>query len=158
MKLDNNAIVVRKSRCNHRSNHLDPFNWSGGRLFLTEHRLIFKPHSFNFRTGEESILIDNIVAIEVKYNDFISNKFTIVLRNGSIEEFRVPKRKFWVRDIKNTMKKKNKGSAEDWDINKKTDFTIPKKSLRWFIKVAIQALLFAICVGALMFVFQIFFF
>ena len=152
MTLNIEEIVLRKSRSNYRSNHLDPFDWAGGSLFLTKRRLIFKPHFFNLRKEEESIPLDNIISIEAKNSDFISSKITIFLANDFIEEFRVPQRKNWVEDIKKAVKKAKKDGGEEWDINERIDFTIPKKSFRWFAKVAIQALLYAICVSVLIFV------
>jgi len=99
MKLDNNEISRRKSR----ANHLKLFEGVGGRLFLTNQRLFFKPHFFNIQTHEESISLKDILSIEAKYSDFISGKMTVFLRNGSAEKFYVPKRKKWVKDIEKTI-------------------------------------------------------
>ena len=157
MKSNDDEIVVRESRCNHRSNHLDPFDWAGGSVLLTKKRLTFRPNSLNFRNGEHSIRFEDIVSIQVKHNDFISNKFTILLRNGSIEEFRVPKRKDWLKAIERAVKEKKKQHGEDWNIST-TDFSIPKKSINWYIKVAIQVLFLALCVSILAFILQMFLF
>jgi hypothetical protein len=154
MKMISNddEIVIRKSRCNQRSNHLAAFDWAGGKLLLTERRLIFRPNFLNIRAGEESIPLEEIVAIQAKHSDFISNKFTILLRNASTKEFRVPRRKDWVKAIEQAVKEKRKRHGGNWYVNT-TDIPIPKKSLRWFIKVAIQALFLALFVGLLAFVF-----
>lgn len=104
MKIENNEIVIRKSRGNHRTNNLNPFDWVGGKIFLTNHRLIFRPNSLNFQTNEESIPLEDVVSIEAKHHDFISSKLSIFLVNGYINEFHVPKRKDWVQDIEKAIK------------------------------------------------------
>ncbi|MBW1715811.1 MAG: hypothetical protein JRJ77_08310 [Deltaproteobacteria bacterium] len=154
MKSNDDEIVVREGRRNHRSIHLDPFDWAGGRALLTNRRLIFRPNFLNFRTAEESIRLEGIVSIEAKHSGFISNKFPILLRNGSVVEFRVSKRKDWVKAIEQAVKEKKKEHGEGQDISTTIDFRIPKKSPRWYIKVAIQALLLALCVGVVALIFQ----
>ena len=153
MKSNDNEIVVKESRCNHRSNHLDPFDWAGGRVLLTKKWLIFRFNSLNFRNQEHSMPLEDIASIQAKHSDFISNKFTILLRNGSIAEFRVPKRKDWLKAIEQAMKEMKKQHGEDWNSST-TDFLIPKKSINWYIKVAIQVIFLALCVSILSFILQ----
>jgi hypothetical protein len=157
MKLNDDEIVVRESRCNHRGNHLDLFDWAGGKVLLTKKRLTFRPNSFNLKNLEHSIKLEDIISIQAKHNDFISNKFTILLRNGSIEEFRVPKRKDWLKAIEQAVKENRKRHGEDWNIST-TDLSTPEKSKKWYIKVAIQVLFWGLCVSILAFIFQVFLF
>jgi len=157
MNSNNNKIVLRESRCNHRSNHLNLFDWAGGRVILTKERLTFKPNSLNFRNGEYSIQLEDIVSIQAKHNDFITNRFTILLRNGSIAEFRVPKRKDWLKIIEKAVKEKKKQHGEKWNIIT-NGFSIPKKKIKWYIKVGMQVLFFALCISLLAFILQIFLF
>ena len=66
MEIKKDEKLIRKSRCNFRNNPLDAFDWVGGRFFLTDQRLLFKPNIFNFKTNMESIPLKDIGAIEVK--------------------------------------------------------------------------------------------
>lgn len=102
MKLDDNEIIVRKSR----ANHIKSFEGVGGELFLTNQRLVFKSHFFNIQTHEESIPLQDIVSIEAKHSDFISGKMTLLLNNGSTENFYVPKRKKWIHDIEKAIEQR----------------------------------------------------
>jgi hypothetical protein len=104
MNLSRNEIVLRKSRGNHRASQLDPFDWIGGTWFLTNHRLFFKSNFLNTSAREVSIPLENILSIEVKYNDFISSKLSIFLNNDSLVELHVRKRKSWVNDIGKAIK------------------------------------------------------
>jgi len=156
MMANNDEIFRRESRCSHRSNHLDPFDWAGGKVVLTKDRLSFVPSSLNFRNAEHSIRLEDIVSIQAKHNDFISNKFTVLLRDGSIEEFRVPKRKEWLETLERALKGKKRGHGEDWKTIS-GEFSMPKKSMKWYFRVAVQILFLGLCVGVLAFIFQIFF-
>jgi hypothetical protein len=60
----------------------------GGQLTITNSRLIFKPHSFNFQTQEEEIFIKDIRSIEKSKNlGFISNGMLVTLKNGNVHRF-----------------------------------------------------------------------
>jgi hypothetical protein len=153
---NNEEIVRRESRCSHRSNHLDPFDWSGGKVLLTKDRLSFVPGSLEFTNAEHSIRLEDIVSIQAKHNDFFSNKLSLLLRNGSIEEFRVPKRKEWLETLEKALREMKRGQGENWKATS-TEFSIPKKSIKWYFRFAVQVLFVALCVGVLAFVFQMFF-
>jgi GRAM domain len=109
MRLHNDEIIIRKSR----ANHLKPFEGVGGKLYLTNQRLFFKSHFLNIQTHEESILLENIAFVEAKYNDFISSKITIFLKNGSVEKFHIAKRKRWVEEIEKAIQNKRKTLGEE---------------------------------------------
>lgn len=104
MHLNDNEIMIRKSRGTHRRG----VEGVGGRLFLTNHRLVFKPHFFNIQTHEEGIALGDIVVVEAKYSDFISAKMSIHLRNGSVHKFLVPQRKTWVENIEKAIQELRK--------------------------------------------------
>jgi len=153
MKLKDNENLIRQSRGNHRADHLNVYDWVGGRWFLTNHRLFFKSNVLNTQTCEESIPLENITSIEVKYHDFISSKLTIFLNNGSLVELHVPKRKDWIDDIGKAIKKLKKDSDVTWGIKKILNTKKVEKPRGWLIKTVIQTILFAICVGMLAFIF-----
>ena len=153
MNSNNNESVIKKSRCNYRGDYLSPFDWTGGELFLTKWQLSFRSNSFNLRNREESIQLEDVVSIQAKYSDFISNKLSILLRNGSIKEFRVPRRNDWVKTIKEAVNQNRKAHGEDSSIDE-TAVSIPKRPEGWYLKIIIQALVLVICVALLAFIFQ----
>jgi ATP-dependent Zn protease len=152
MKTNNREVTIKGSRCNYRSDRLDPFDWAGGKLLLTEYRLLFKPYSLNLRNKEESIQLKDIESIEAKYSDFISNKVTVLLNDGSTKEFRVPGRSDWIKVLEKAIRTNKKARDENWDSRK--GMPIVQKSLNWYIKMIIQIVLLALFVTALAFIFQ----
>ncbi len=153
MEIENTEIVIRKNRGNHRTNYLNPFDWVGGMLFLTNHRLIFKPNLLNFKANDESIPLENILSIKAKHHDFISSKLSIFLIDGCMHEFHVPNRKDWVQDIEKAIKDFKNIDGVKYDFNEKLSYTIPKKSLGWYLKLVVQAILLAFCVSIITFIF-----
>lgn len=96
MKLNNNEIILKEGA----ANHLKAIEGVGGKLYLTNQRLIFESHSLNVQTHVESVPLTSIVSIEAKHSDFISRKLSVYLSNGSKEKYHVYKRKNWVKEIK----------------------------------------------------------
>lgn len=147
MKLANDEFIVRKGA----ATYLAPSEGVGGRLFLTNQRLFFEPHSFNFRRHERSIRLEQIVAIEAKYSDFISRKLSIYLTNNSLEELIVYKRKLWVSEIQKAVTDIQQGTTASAAIHERpVDFT-PTKGHNFYINLLIRAIIIGICVGALMY-------
>lgn len=110
MELRSNEIVLRKTRANHlRSNE-----GVGGRLFLTNQRLFFKPHFFNIRTEEKSIPLENIAAIKTPHSDLLSLKLAIILTNNFVEFYVVRKRKDWLKEIEAAVTAIKKARGENW--------------------------------------------
>jgi hypothetical protein len=101
MILNDKEIVIKKSR----ANHMKLLEGVGGKLILTNRRLVFKSHFFNIQTHEESIPLKDILLIEAKHSDFVSGKMSIHLKKGGIETFYVPHRKSWVKDIQQAVEK-----------------------------------------------------
>jgi len=152
MVLEDKDKVIRKSRGNHRANSINPFDWAGGRLILTSARLVFRPHSLNFRTDEESIPLENINSIRADHSDFISSKISLFLENGCFHEFRVPKRKDWIQDIEKAVKLKKEARGQIWNNQMKLDRRIPRKPLWPKIKIVIQTILLASLVSLLIYI------
>jgi hypothetical protein len=72
----------------------------GGKLHLTAHRLIFKPHMLNLRRGEESFALKDVVAVK-KLNTavVVRNGMAIMMRDGSEARFTVYGRDEWVKAV-----------------------------------------------------------
>ncbi|WP_217589252.1 GRAM domain-containing protein [Lentibacillus saliphilus] len=65
----------------------------GGRLYVTNERLYFKPHSINIQKDDLDILLDQIRMIEKsKSMGFISNAMTVTTAEGIAHKFVVAKR------------------------------------------------------------------
>ena len=110
MNFNNNEKIIRKER----ANHLLPSEGVGGKLFLTDQRLFFKSHMFNYQNHEESIPLEDIIAVITRHSDFISKKLEIYLSNGLKEYFIVNHRKDWVHEIEKTIADKEKTSGKKW--------------------------------------------
>ncbi|WP_372755879.1 GRAM domain-containing protein [Labilibaculum sp.] len=56
---------------------------AGGKLFLTNKRLIFNTHKYNFQTGETSINLGDITAINKrKTSHIIDNELRIITKTS----------------------------------------------------------------------------
>ena len=110
MELRSNEVILRNTR----ANHLRSYGGVGGRLFLTNQRLIFKPHLFNIRTEENSIPLENIAAIRTPHSDMLSSKLAITLTNNLLEFYVVRKRKDWLKEIENTVTAVKKARGDNW--------------------------------------------
>ena len=147
MKLVNDEVIIRKGA----ATHLVPFEGVGGKLFLTNQRLFFEAHSFNIQKRDGSILLENIVAVEAKHSDFISRKLSIYLRNKSVEEFTVYKRKIWVTEIEKAIKNLKQGENLYFAMKEKHEDFTPTKGQYFFVNILIRAIVIGIFVGVLMY-------
>ena len=82
------------------ANHFKGMESVGGRLYLTNRRLIFRSHSLNIQTHEESYRLDDIVAI-VRRNTLgiVPNGIAVRLVDGREERFVVNGRGDWISKI-----------------------------------------------------------
>ena len=149
MKLVNDEVIIRKGA----ATRLVPFEGVGGKLFLTNQRLFFEAHSFNVQKGDGSIFLKNIVAVEAKHSDFISRKLSIYLRNKSVEEFTVYKRKMWVSEIEKAIKNLKEVEKIYFGINQELEDFTPTKGQHFFLNILIRAIIIGIFVGILMYLF-----
>ena len=147
MKLANDEVVIRKGA----ATRLVPFEGVGGKLFLTNQRLFFEAHSFNIQKGDGSIFLRNIIAVEAKHSDFISRKLSIYLRNKSVEEFTVYKRKMWVSEIEKAIEKMKEVGKVHFEISQDLEDFTPTKGQHSFLNVLIRAILIGVFVGILMY-------
>ena len=147
MKLANDEFVIRKGA----ATRLVPFEGVGGKLFLTNQRLFFEAHSFNIQKRDGSIRLENIVAVEAKHSDFISRKLSVYLRNKSVEEFNVYKRKIWVGEIEKAIEKMKEVGKVHFEISQDLEDFTPTKGQHSFLNVLIRAILIGVFVGILMY-------
>ena len=147
MELANDEVIIRKGA----ATHLIPFEGVGGKLFLTNQRLFFESHSFNFQGQEESLPLEDIVEIEARHSDFISRKLSIYLINDSVEEFIVYKRKTWISEIQKAIKELKKETTTYMGNHRKMITATPRKGHNFFINLLIRAIFIGIFVGGLMY-------
>jgi hypothetical protein len=150
MNLADHEVILRKGL----ATYFVSSEGVGGKLFLTNYRLFFEPHSFNFQRRENSIRLSDIVAIEARHGDFISRKVSIYLRNKSVEEFIVYRRRIWVSEIEKAIKDSKQKTMAYMGVTTKPllDFT-PTKGQNWFVNLLIRAIIIGIFTGVLMYVF-----
>ena len=149
MKLKAEERIIRKGR----ANHLRRFEGVGGRLFLTNLRLFFEPHYFNYQTDEATIPLDNIVTIATPHSDFLSKKLAIRLNNNFIEFFLVWKRKQWLKEIEEAVTEIKKSTGESWHNNEGANEEIVQGSRAILRHLTIVAIIGAILTGLLIYMF-----
>jgi len=115
--------------------------------------MIFKPNVLNFGRKEQSIQLDDIVTVQAKHNDFLSNKIALILANGALLEFRVPQRKAWLESIAHAVNTRKVSLGKTPDIYG-SQVTYPKKPLRWYLKVFLQIVFLGFITGTLAFLFK----
>ena len=87
--LENETIEFSKA-----ANHFMGLEGVGGKLFITNKRVVFKSHTLNFQVQELTINYSDIVRVEF-YNNLgiVPNGLRIILDSGKTEKFVVWKRK-----------------------------------------------------------------
>lgn len=79
------------------ANHLRGIEAVGGKLYLTNKRLVFKSHNFNFKNEMLSIPRSDIVSLgSFKSLGFISNGLSVTLRDQKTEKFIVDRPQDWM--------------------------------------------------------------
>ena len=79
----------------------------GGRLYLTNHRLIFEAHQLNIQGGTTEINLSNIQSIHKCWTKFLDrvpvfpNALSLMTANGSEYRFTLYGRKKWSSAIRN---------------------------------------------------------
>jgi len=149
MDLKTNEKIIR----NGRANHLRASGGIGGKLFLTNQRLFFKPHLFNHDRSEETITLENIKSIVAPHSDSISKKLAITLNNELIEFFVVGKRREWIKEIEKAVFRVKKDRNIIWHNAVDSIQDIERASRFALRKIIIQAIIGGIITGFLMFMF-----
>jgi hypothetical protein len=82
------------------ANHFHNFEACGGRLYLTNRNLIFKPHQFNVQDASISIPRYEIASVsKCSTLGVIPNGLLVSKRSGDVERFVVSNRSAWLRLI-----------------------------------------------------------
>lgn len=81
----------------------------GGKLFLTNKKLIFKAHKINIQKGQTNIEYTNIKdVVKLKTLKLINNGIRIITKSGTKYDFVVNERNLWLEKINNQIKTYNK--------------------------------------------------
>ena len=83
------------------ANHMRGLEGVGGFLYLTSHRLLFRPHSFNIQKEELSVPLSTIgtVSFSKKTWGLLSNRLTVTDNSASQYAFIVYYPKVWVEKL-----------------------------------------------------------
>ena len=97
IELRNNESIIKQGS----ANHWQGWEAAGGRLFLTDQRLVFKSHRFNVQRHEISIELGEVAFVKARNNFLlVPNGMSIFLRNGHEERFVIWGRKDWINKIR----------------------------------------------------------
>jgi hypothetical protein len=84
------------------ANHFKGAEGVGGKLYLTDKRLVFKSHKFNVQTHELCIPINKIAKVErYKVLSVVNNGLRIQTTEGITERFVVEKASEWFTHLQN---------------------------------------------------------
>jgi hypothetical protein len=82
------------------ANHFKGLEGVGGKLVLTDKRLIFKSHKYNVQNHQDTYGLDQIdTVLKTKTLNIISNGLTIGLRDQRRERFVIDRPEEWVKCI-----------------------------------------------------------
>jgi hypothetical protein len=82
------------------ASHFKGLEAVGGKLFLTDHRLVFKSHRFNIQVHQESYPLADITAVEPRRGiSIVGDGLAVVLSGGREERFVVFGRRDWITQI-----------------------------------------------------------
>jgi hypothetical protein len=82
------------------ASHFKGMEAVGGRLFLTNQRLVFKSHRFNIQVHQESYPLGDITAVEPRRGiSIVGDGLAVVLSDGREERFVVFGRRDWITRI-----------------------------------------------------------
>ena len=79
--------------------------WVGGKLFLTDQRLVFEPHAFNIRRGATIIPLSSVTGVRKCWTKFLNlipvapNGIAVSSKEGNKYRFVVWGRQEWVSTI-----------------------------------------------------------
>jgi hypothetical protein len=77
----------------------------GGRLYLTDQRLIFEAHAFNVQSGVSEIPIDSVIGVRRAWTKLFGviplapNSVVVTLSEGSEHSFVLARRQSWLDAI-----------------------------------------------------------
>jgi len=116
IELRNSESLIKQGS----ANHWQGWEAVGGRLFLTDQRLVFKSHKVNVQKHEISMELEEVVSIKQRNNFLlVPNGISIFLQNGHEEQFVVWSRKDWINKIRQA--KLTRGKALKREITVKNE-------------------------------------
>ncbi|WP_209332698.1 GRAM domain-containing protein [Lunatimonas salinarum] len=84
------------------ANHFKGKEGVGGKLLLTDKRLIFKSHKFNIQNHQDNFDLGQVEKLQVtKTCKFLENGLTLELKNGDRHKFIVDEPADWMEKIMN---------------------------------------------------------
>lgn len=83
------------------ANHLVKSEAVGGKLLLTDKRIIFKSHKFNIQNHEQSFLLNDLR--DVKKEEKYKLGFRLELRNNEIHKFNVDAPQEWIATLRSKL-------------------------------------------------------
>jgi hypothetical protein len=100
-KLQNGEKILKDGRANLQSS----VDTVGGKLFLTDQRLIFESHKFNVQTGATEISLSNVMGVKPCWTKFLGiiplapNSMAVMTKDGKSRQFVVSRRDSWIEEI-----------------------------------------------------------
>jgi hypothetical protein len=82
------------------ANYFKSIEAVGGKLFLTNKRLLFKSHKLNFQKSELSVALNDIVKINRFKSLGINNGISVLRTNDKVEKFIVEDPEKWIAELK----------------------------------------------------------
>jgi hypothetical protein len=149
MMLTGDEVVLRKGAATQVVSHAG----IGGKLLLTSKRLIFIPHSLNFQNREEDIAIKHIIAVVSMHSDYFSRKISIYLKDNTVKEFIIYKRKAWVQHICDVAKAMNHQIKVHSSEKQGFQGAVAGKGYTFFAGMLVRAISLGLLVACLMFLF-----
>jgi hypothetical protein len=89
------------------ANHFRTWESVGGWLYLTDKRLLFRPHFFNIQRQELSIPLDVVRGVQTCATAWLIPNGLRVTREDCVEQFVVEGHKNWVVEIEQAVKMSN---------------------------------------------------
>ncbi len=82
------------------ANHFKGIEGVGGKLYLTNQRLVFQSHKFNFQNHRWSVSVSDIAKVD-RYGTmgFINNGLFVITGNGQTERFVVEQPAEWLKQL-----------------------------------------------------------
>jgi hypothetical protein len=83
------------------ANHFKGLEGVGGKLYLTNKRLVFKSHKYNIQNHELSILLADLKKVDRRKTlGLINNGISIITTDGKTEKFVVEELDKWIEFIR----------------------------------------------------------
>ena len=87
------------------ANHFKGIEAVGGKLYLTNKRLIFKSHKLNFQTHELLVNLDDVVKVNrYKVMGIVNTGLAVTTMMNKTEKFVMQEPEIWVSQLANTTK------------------------------------------------------